>query len=450
MRTISVKKKITLLLTLLMTTLAIFMIVLMLIVSNTVAMQTARKQLTDTLRSNLSYIEMTDRKAVIQDGFSYSHNGVSTLVYNQKKALIAGQIPVAFQTETDFENGVIRRVNSENTEYLVLDLWIEDGWEQGLWIRGLMEAPNQAVLSRNLFIVAAVTLPVFILLAAIGSYRITKKSFRPLDQINAAAEAIHEAKDLSGRIGLSQGNDEFSRLAGNFDRMFERLEKSFEAEKQFTSDASHELRTPISIIKGACEYAMKYEETPEERAETISMIYRQSEKMSTLVAQLLSMTRMEQGVEQVLMEVFDLSQFVQRFGKEQCWDESRICIDASEPCIVKGNEALLGRLIQNLVENAMKYSPEDTMVRVSLTANEEEVRLSVEDQGIGIREEDREKIWQRFYQVDSSHGGSDGSGLGLAMVQQIATLHGGRMSLESTFGKGSVFSLKLPRKKFEN
>ena len=301
-KTLSVKSKITILLTLLMAGLAVLLLIFMLFISNSVATQTAMDQLNETVHSNLAYVEVTDRKPVISEGFSYFQNGISTLIYSQNEALIAGQIPVSFQAEIPFENGFIRTVDSTDGQYIVLDLWLASDWQSGVWLRGLMEAPNNESLARNLLFISLIALPIFILLAALGSYFITKRAFQPLDHITATAEAINEAKDLSGRIGLPEGGDEFSRLAADFDQMFERLEHSFEIEKQFTADASHELRTPVSIIKGACEYAEKYDETLEDHAETISMIHRQADKMASLISQLLSMTRMEQGTENTLME----------------------------------------------------------------------------------------------------------------------------------------------------
>ena len=118
---------------------------------------------------------------------------------------------------------------------------------------------------------------------------------------------------------MPAGNNEFSRLAATFNQMFERLEQLFESEKQFTADASHELRTPVSVIKGACEYAQKYDETPEERAETLEMIHRQTLKMSNLIDQLLHMTRLEQGTETAHLERTDLSALVHKICQEQAY-----------------------------------------------------------------------------------------------------------------------------------
>lgn len=445
MKNISVKHKITLLLTMLMATLAVLLLTFMVIIGNSVAKQTIRDQLTDTLRANLSYIEVTDNKPVIETGLSYSHNGISTLVYSKNEALIAGQIPVSFHAEVPFENGVMRTVESEDTSYFVLDLWLTSDWENGVWLRGLAETPDNEALTHNLLMIALIALPLFILMAASGSYHIAKRAFRPLDHITATAEAINEAKDLSGRINLPPGKDEFSRLASDFDQMFERLEKSFEAEKQFTSDASHELRTPIAIIKGACEYAEKYDETPEDHAETISMIQRQADKMANLVSQLLSMTRMEQGTENISMEPIELCEFIEYFHKEQLWDTKPVTLENLSPVLVSGNRELLGRLLRNLVENALKYIDNDGHIWISLSLTDKEALLSVLDNGVGIPIEEQDKIWHRFYQADTSRSNDEGSGLGLAMVKQIASLHDGYMTLESEPGKGSNFTLHLPK-----
>ena len=444
MKNKSVKTQITILLTMLMATLAVLLLIFMLFISHSVALQTAKSQLTDVVRSNLIHVEVSDKKPIIGDQFSYYHNGISTLIYSQNESLIAGQIPVSFQAEVPFENGTIRIVNVGDTDYLVLDIFLAENWNHGVWLRGLLEAPNNESLTRNLLMIAIIALPLFMLLAALGSYHITRRAFRPLGHITATAEAINEAKDLSGRIGLPPGEDEFSRLAADFDQMFERLERSFEAEKQFTGDASHELRTPISIIKGACEYAEKYDETPEDHAETISMIHRQADKMAKLVSQLLSMTRMEQGIESTKMKSLDFSDLVHHLSKEQYWDTSRLIINTSQNVFVNGNPELLGRLITNLVENAFKYSPKNSPVHLNISSNTKEACLSVQDQGIGISKEDQQKIWNRFYQADTSRGNDEGSGLGLSMVKQIAELHGGFMTLDSSPGCGSTFTLHLP------
>ena len=154
----SVKTRITCLLTLLMATMAILLLGFMVIISNTIATQTVRHQLLETLRSNIAFVEATDKKPIIEDNFSYYHNGVTTLIYSQNESLLAGQIPVSFKAEAPFENGVIQTVEAEDTAYLVLDFWIAADWDNGIWLRGLVEAPNNEALTRNLLIIALIAI----------------------------------------------------------------------------------------------------------------------------------------------------------------------------------------------------------------------------------------------------------------------------------------------------
>ena len=329
--------------------------------------------------------------------------------------------------------------------YVVLDLWLPSSWEEGVWVRGLMEVPRNEQTTDNLIKIAAIALPVFILLTAVGGYLLVRRAFRPLEQISATAQAMGEAKDLSRRIGLPPGRDEFSRLAQTFDQLFARLERSFEAEKQFTADASHELRTPVSIIKGACEYGLKYDETPEERQETLEMIARQAEKMAQLIGQLLSMTRLDQGTEGARLEPVDLGVLVEGLIRERGYEEDKLFLSVSPGVQVRGDGALLARLTENLVENAFKYGKPEGHVWVTVKSQGEEGILEVRDDGIGIPKDQQEKIWQRFYQVDPSRSDeSNGVGLGLSMVRQIAQLHGGTVTLDSVEGIGSAFALHLP------
>lgn len=445
MRKISVKLKITLWITLLMTILFLFLVAFTLFISRTVVLSSARQQLISTTRNSVGNISFSQGKLSTTEGFSFYQNGVSILVYSQAESLLAGQLPVSFTAKEPFQNGQVRTVEGASISYVVLDLWLPSSWEEGVWVRGLMEVPRNEQTTDNLIKIAAIALPVFILLTAVGGYLLVRRAFRPLEQISATAQAMGEAKDLSRRIGLPPGRDEFSRLAQTFDQLFARLERSFEAEKQFTADASHELRTPVSIIKGACEYGLKYDETPEERQETLEMIARQAEKMAQLIGQLLSMTRLDQGTEGARLEPVDLGVLVEGLIRERGYEEDKLFLSVSPGVQVRGDGALLARLTENLVENAFKYGKPEGHVWVTVKSQGEEGILEVRDDGIGIPKDQQEKIWQRFYQVDPSRSDeSNGVGLGLSMVRQIAQLHGGTVTLDSVEGIGSAFALHLP------
>ena len=444
MKNISIKVKITMWYLLLMAIMVVMVFAFIVAVSSSVVSQTAMSQISTTVRNNLSQISMTDGKLQLSEDFHFYQSGIYTLVYSKNETLLAGQVPVTFTEKESFENGVTRIVSSNDDQYYVLDLWLPFDWENGVWVRGLMEISEDELMVENLILVVAVAMPAFILLATIGGYWIAKRAFKPLEEIISTADSINEASDLSARVDIPDGNNEFTRLARTFDQMFTRLERSFEAEKQFTSDASHELRTPISVIKGACEYAQKYDETPEERQETISMIHRQAVKMSDLVSQLLSMTRLDQGTEKTNFEKADLTDLIKSICDEQQYTNNNIHFEIKEKVCAYIDISLITRLIQNLINNAVKYGKPGGNVWVSVSKAEKEILISVKDDGIGIAKEEQEKIWQRFYQVDSSRSGDNGAGLGLSMVQKIAEIHGGYMSLESEPLKGSNFILHLP------
>lgn len=447
MRKLSVKIRITVWLTALTALLSVLLLSFLLSISNAVIYQSAASRLSYVLRENLTHVNLKNGKLELEEEFRFYQNGVSTLIYNDSKALLAGQIPVSYNnTEETFENGRIRTVSSGEDSYLILDFRLPFGWKDGVWIRGLMESSASKSAAQNLLFSAMIALPAFVILAAVGSYRIIQNAFSPLEQITKTAESINEARDLSRRIALTPGSDEFSRLAAVFDALLERLERSFEAEKQFTSDASHELRTPVSIIKSACEYSLKYDETRQEQEETLHMISRQAEKMSEIISQLLSITRLEQETEQLILEPVDIGELLKSLCEEQPYDPKRLILSIEDPITAPANPLLLSGLVQNLIDNAFKYGKPDGLIRVSLIHSGSEAVIAVQDNGPGILPEEQEKIWQRFYQSDSSRSSQNGAGLGLPMVKQIARLHGGYMTLESTPESGSIFAFHLPEK----
>ena len=444
MKRLNVKVKITIWYLLLMVLMAGLLLGFLLLISGSVSTQTAMDQLSQTVRGNLNQISMVDGSLQLGEDFHFYSDGVYSLVYSQSEALLAGQVPVSFTASEPFQNGLTRPVSVGSTRYYILDFWVPLGWDSGVWLRGILEAPENPQLLTNLLHIAMVALPLFILLAGLGGYWIARRAFRPLDQITATAAAINEASDLSARVEVPPGSNEFSRLARTFNQMFTHLEQSFEAEAQFTADASHELRTPVSVIKSACEYAERYGESPEEYRETLEMIHRQADKMSLLIGQLLSITRLDQGTDAIHWEQVDLSALVQTVCAEGGWSRDRLTLEVEEGLTARADPALLTRLLQNLVENAFKYGKPEGHVWVTLGRGPGEIRLEVKDDGIGIPPEQQEKIWKRFYQVDPSRSAGNGAGLGLAMVQKIAQAHGGSMTLESIPGLGSTFTLHLP------
>ena len=310
----------------------------------------------------------------------------------------------------------------------------------------MLPAANLTVVSRSVIRMAFIALPLLMLLAIAGSWFIAHRSLSPVRKITESAHEISTGDDLSRRIELGPGRDEIHTLADTFNDMFARLERSFIAERQFTSDASHELRTPTAVILAECGMAKKLPDDPAELRQSLDVVERQARKMSSLVSRLLTFTRLEQGTQRLKMEELDLSELTLAVCGEQRTIESdkQIAADVEPDVIVRGDAELLAILIQNLMSNARKYGKENGHVWVELKTENGKARLTVRDDGVGISAEQLPRIWDRFYQADASRTNRDGSlGLGLAMVKEIARLHSGEVTAESTPGEGSTFTFVL-------
>lgn len=188
-RAISIKLKIAVWYLLFITAMAGLVLVSLLLASDSVVRNSAMDQLSRTVRANLTAVKLQDGALQVGEEFTYYQNGVYTLIYSKEEALLAGQVPVSFTASEPFENGVTRQVAAEQDNYYVLDLWYADGWDAGVWVRGLMEAPQPDQTIQNLLSLAAIVLPAFILLSALGGYWIAKRAFRPLEEITATAQA---------------------------------------------------------------------------------------------------------------------------------------------------------------------------------------------------------------------------------------------------------------------
>ena len=442
MKRFSVKLRLTLWITLLMFLLTALVLACMVAVSRDVVTENAYDQLTSVVQSNISDISKENGSLTFAEGFSFTQNGVYTTVYSDAGALLAGQLPLGFSEGVAFENGISRPVEGENGDFYVLDLHLPFSWEDGVWVRGIIAAPDVADVLDDLTGIALLLLPLMVVISGVGAYLLARSTFRPIDRIINAAETIGEGRDLSRRIGLPPGRDEISRLGQAFDSMFARLETSFEAEKQFTSDASHELRTPTAVILAQCEDARRHVETPEQYAQAVEVIERQARRMSGLIAQLLQMTRLEQGTQRAAFEHADLSALTEVICEETPTADAVLQTDIQPDIEADFDVTLVSRLLQNLLNNAVRYG--GGHIWVTLRRDGADAVLSVRDDGAGIPADLQDKIWQRFYQADASRSGENGAGLGLPMVRQIAALHGGTVTLDSAPGKGSCFTFRFP------
>lgn len=444
-RKISIKLKLTLWFTCFMTLIAAGCLVLILLISNRMTENQAVSILSLTVRGSIPEVSLSDGKLNISENFKFYVNDVYLLLYSKNKSLLSGQVPPFFPVEAELENGVAKFIAGEEDDFYVLDFWIPSGWEDGVWLRGVLKSPDSRRIFGNIFDIFFIILPFFLLVAAAGGYFIVKRTLNPISRITDAARNISGGRDLTKRIGIPSSNDEVSRLANAFDHMFERLERSFEAEKQFTSDASHELRTPTTVILAQCSYAKKHASSLEEYQEAITVIDRQAKRMSLLIERLLDMTRLDLGTQKLVMETVNLSEMARVLCEEQDTGLRGISIVPwiDEGITIQADPFLISRVITNLLDNARKYGKEGGHIFFRLSSFGSVVVLEVEDDGIGMEAKELDKIWKRFYQVGDSRESDSGLGLGLSMVQQIVELHGGKIIVESIPGCGSCFTVKL-------
>lgn len=374
----------------------------------------------------------------IDDDYKASVNGVTSLIYGEDGTLLYGEEPV--QVSLPFSENKVQKKTIGGTRWYVFDQKLTYDGGQGLWIRGIISAqPETAQLSSTIRL-SMVAMPLLLLVAIAGGYLLAGRMLRPVKQIADTAAHITRGSDLKKRIDIGEGKDELHCLAASFNEMIDRLDGAFETEKQFASDASHELRTPMSVILAQCEYTLEEERSGEEYAGALRVIRRQGAKMARLIDDMLTFTRLERKADSIEMKKLDFSALAQSVSEDMALlREKEITLTAAiEPGIfVWGSAPLLGRLLGNLIGNAYRYGRENGHITVSIHSQNDEAVLSVADDGIGIAKENQARIFQRFYQVNDARGG--GTGLGLSMVQEIARLHGAAVSLESKAGEGSNF-----------
>jgi heavy metal sensor kinase len=300
-----------------------------------------------------------------------------------------------------------------------------------------------AGLLRTLFI----AVPLALALAAGGGIFLSRRALKPVDKIAQTAQEIEE-NDLSQRINVNT-KDELGRLAATLNAMIARLEKAFQRQKQFTSDASHELRAPLAVIEAESSLTLQKERPPSDYRQSLETISQEAKQMSYLIEQLLNLARADAGKEQWNFTKVNLGKLIANLSGdvEVLCQEKGLSFQLGQPqdLLVEGDEARLRELFMNILDNAIRYTPAPGIVSISLRREGQMAVVAVKDTGVGIPAEDMPFIFERFYRVDKSRSRADGGiGLGLAICQHIAEAHEGKIGVESQVRVGSTFSVWLP------
>lgn len=406
----------------------------------------------------------------IDDDFLDRVYEVESALYTTGGKMLYGKNPIARQMDGEpFTTSRVYDKEVNGIRYYVYDRKQSGEQLEDLWIRGVVAIDAAQMQLESIGRSTVLFVPILLFMGIAGGFLIAQRMFMPLRRIEEAASEISRGTDLARRIEIGGREDEIHDLADAFNGMLDRLERSFEAEQRFTSDASHELRTPMSVILAQTELALEKERSGEDYRRAIRVIERQGRRMSALISSMLDYTRLEMHAERYPFEVIDFSALTRSVAEDMALLQVRgiaVAVCVEEGILVSGSSILLERLLQNLIDNAYKYGKEGghTEVRLLLAGEDEDpaeactagasvqtetsgktALLAVRDDGPGILQEHLGKIFDRFYRADPSRSANvPGSGLGLSMVQKIAVMHGGSVEVRSEPGEGTAFYVRIP------
>ena len=294
--------------------------------------------------------------------------------------------------------------------------------------------------------------PLVLLLASAGGYFLARKSLAPIASMNRQTQRI-TAERLSSRLDVNNPRDELGHLATTINELLTRLETSFKEQQRFIADASHELRTPLAVLRGETEVALGKTRTIEEYETSLALIKDEAERLSHIVEDLFLLARQPVDAPAALVkQPMSLNEVVRdctRAAQVLAMNKGvRLKSPQDSPSIIlNGDDELLKRMMLNLLDNAVKYTPEGGEISVALARQNGNAHIEVRDTGIGIPEAEHARIFDRFYRVDKARSRAlGGAGLGLSIVRWIVEVHGGKIEVNSAPGRGSKFIVELPLK----
>ena len=401
----------------------------------------------DKVVNDLSQKELVEAVEEIYEDpekFENFNDGIYYIKYNEQNEIIAGKFPKDFDIALAFSIEDINIYQVENKKFLYYDTRLQD---EDDWIRGIYPLGKVQKEIETLWNIAIALSVLFLIFVVIVGYRIIKNAFKPVKQISNTALEIKRSKDFSNRIELEDSNDdEIHKMASTFNEMLDTVEEVFIHEKQFSSDVSHELRTPITVILAQSDYALQYSDTLEETKESLEVINRHAKRMTNLINQIMELSKLERQKE-IEKEKINLSNMVLQLLEDyKPLLESKnlnLIYNVEKDIRIQGNKIMLERVFLNILMNAVKFTK--TNIEVSLTREDKTAVLKIRDNGIGISEENKKFIWERFFQVNDSRNKEEnkGSGLGLSMVKKIVDLHSATIDLESELEQGTCFTIKF-------
>ena len=447
MKNLSIKARLVIVHTLMMSLVVIIVLGILFSISGNEIDANVRAELENRVNESYENIAYRDGILTFNNDFIEIQDGIYLSAYElDSTELLYGRLPYGFEYNLVFEEGNIREIAIADATYYVYDMSVPIEGYHTIMIRGVVSIADAQREFRATLRVTLILLPILIILTALVGYIISKRAMRPVKRITDTVKEIRSSHDLSKRVKLGKGNDEIYRLAHTFDDLLSDVDSAFKREKQFTSDVAHELRTPITTVKIAIDDILKRDDLDKELKEELMIIQKKNDMMAKMVSELLALSRADQGRLEIKKEKIDLSDLtlmiLDSFKEMIKDDDIDLLADIDPEIYIEADEVLIMRLYNNVLENARKFTK--SKISVTLKSSDDKVSISVSDDGIGIKDEDKEKIFDRFYQADTSRN-KEGSGLGLSMVKWIAEVHDMSIDVRSTLGEGTTFTFIAKR-----
>ena len=371
-----------------MTLLVCLLMAILLSISSSELLTSVQQRMKEHVYDSVDDIQYDGQELFMDSSLMDVDNGIYLSIYDSTGKFIYGRLPYSFTARPAFQDGNLQTINDGSARWYVFDtVHTIDGYSS-LFIRGILSVSDAEQSMQILIRTSLIILPALVAAAAVLGYLFIGRTLRPVNSMIRTVQEIQENNDLSNRVPLTKGNDEFHRLAECFNQMLSSLETSFLRERQFTSDVSHELRTPVAVILSHCEDLLEHGNLASEERRELEIIQARAKGMAQMNAQLLLLSRADQNRQPLHLETVNLTELLEIILEEQeelaLEKKIELRSELAPDVSITADETMMIRLFENLLTNAIRYGRENGWVMVAMAAAEDHVTISVRDNGIGI------------------------------------------------------------------
>lgn len=425
---------------------AIIMLIMIRLLSDAAVSYDIKQDLRRNVLRNQAYVTVTEEGTLeIADDFLFQDDYSTYVVIEKNGKVIEGSYPKEIESillKMRGKQELVRKIVDKGEKYYVKDLRISKWNDKPIFVRGIIKKSDAYSVYRTIeWISTLCIIGVFVALF-VFQYVFAKEISKELKELCETAETIGGDMDVTKRMEYEGHFSEVAVLVDANNRMLESIEQTLRMQEQFSSDVAHELRTPVAVVMAECQYAQNNPGCEEEYRETLDTIHRQSKKINDIISRLLSFSRLEQDDMEIKMKEINLAALAETL----CAEEQQKAGDAvtirthMNRAVITGDADLISIVIRNLLSNAVKFSHEKGEIEVTTGKKDELVYISVRDYGVGMKKEELDRIFQRFYKCEKSRN-EEGFGLGLTLSMKIVEKHGGTITVESQVNKGSLFTV---------